>query len=148
MSGDTGKLHPHISLPGDDELPPEIQQTLAALPPLNVFRIMGRAPASFQPFLELALSQHAEPHPREHARSPRRNTGALASIDLASSMAIAKVDDLACSRPRGVHSANSPASRRDPRKPLTRWGVIAHGAMGIALRIPALIPTGWATSSR
>jgi len=56
MSGDTGKTLSCISLPGDDELPPEIAQTLAALPPLNVFRMMGRAPASFQPFLELALS--------------------------------------------------------------------------------------------
>ena len=56
MSRDTGSTAAHISLPGDDELPPEIQQTLSALPPLNVFRIMGRAPASFQPFLDLALS--------------------------------------------------------------------------------------------
>jgi len=56
MSGDTGKAPSRISLPSDDELPPEIAQTLAALPPLNVFRVMGRAPASFQPFLELALS--------------------------------------------------------------------------------------------
>ena len=47
---------PRISLPGDDELPKEIRDVLGALPPLHVFRVMGRAPASFRPFLEMGLS--------------------------------------------------------------------------------------------
>ncbi len=56
MSMDAGGTSPCISLPSDDELSPEIRQTLDALPPLNVFRIMGRAPASFQPFIDFAFS--------------------------------------------------------------------------------------------
>ena len=47
---------PAVSLPEDAELTPEIRSTLAALPPLNVFRMAARAPASFQPFIDVALS--------------------------------------------------------------------------------------------
>ena len=49
-------LMPAISLPKDEELAPEIRKTLDALPPLNVFRMVARAPASFQAFMDLALS--------------------------------------------------------------------------------------------
>lgn len=45
-----------IPLPRDADLSPEIRETLAALPPLNVFRMLAWAPASFQPFLDLAMS--------------------------------------------------------------------------------------------
>jgi len=45
-----------IPLPTDDELTPEIRETLGNLPPLNVFRMAANAPASFQPFVDVALS--------------------------------------------------------------------------------------------
>ena len=45
-----------MPMPGDDELTPEIRERLAELPPLNVFRMMARTPASFQPFLDIAFS--------------------------------------------------------------------------------------------
>ncbi len=47
---------PRISLPEDSELPPEIVDVLSALPALNVFRMMARAPASFQSLIDFALS--------------------------------------------------------------------------------------------
>jgi alkylhydroperoxidase family enzyme len=47
---------PAIPLPADDALAPEVRDTLKKLPPLNVFRMMANAPASFQPFVDLALS--------------------------------------------------------------------------------------------
>jgi alkylhydroperoxidase family enzyme len=47
---------PRISLPRDEDLPPEIRATLEALPRLNVFRMAARAPASFQALIDLALS--------------------------------------------------------------------------------------------
>ena len=56
MENDASREAPHISLPSDEELSPEICQVLNKLPPLNVFRIMGRAPESFQPFLDFAFS--------------------------------------------------------------------------------------------
>ncbi len=45
-----------ITLPHDDNLSPEFVNRLAQLPPLNVFRMMTRAPASFEQFLDLAMS--------------------------------------------------------------------------------------------
>jgi alkylhydroperoxidase family enzyme len=45
-----------IPLPRDADLPEAARKALASLPPLNVFRMMGNAPASFQPFLDLAGS--------------------------------------------------------------------------------------------
>jgi len=45
-----------ITLPSDAELAPEISETLEAYPPLNVFRMMARAPASFQPLVDFARS--------------------------------------------------------------------------------------------
>ena len=56
MGIDTSREAPHISLPSDEELPPEISEVLNKLPPLNVFRMMGRAPESFRPFMEFAFS--------------------------------------------------------------------------------------------
>jgi alkylhydroperoxidase family enzyme len=56
MSSNASQHTPRISLPKDEELPPAIRNTLAALPPVNVFRILGRAPASFQAYIDLALS--------------------------------------------------------------------------------------------
>jgi 4-carboxymuconolactone decarboxylase len=47
---------PKIPLPSDSELPAEIRNTLATLPPLNVFRMVANAPASFQPFIHFAAS--------------------------------------------------------------------------------------------
>jgi len=49
-------VNPKISLPVDAELTEAVRERLAELPPLNVFRMMARAPASFGQFLELAMS--------------------------------------------------------------------------------------------
>lgn len=56
-----------ITLPDDAEITPEISKTLAAYPPLNVLRMMARAPASFQPLVEFAMSilLHSEFDPRK-----------------------------------------------------------------------------------
>jgi alkylhydroperoxidase family enzyme len=56
MSSTSGKRSPAISLPTDEEISPEIRKTLDLLPPLNAFRMVARAPASFQAFADLALS--------------------------------------------------------------------------------------------
>jgi alkylhydroperoxidase family enzyme len=60
-----------IPLPADGALTPEIRSTLATLPPLNVFRMMANTPASFQPFVDLAMSillqSELDPHKREIA---------------------------------------------------------------------------------
>src|SRR5579872_1453365 len=45
-----------VPLPQDDQLPEAIQQTLAELPPLNVYRMIANVPASFQPYIDLARS--------------------------------------------------------------------------------------------
>jgi alkylhydroperoxidase family enzyme len=45
-----------IPLPVDADLTAEIRDTLQALPPLNVFRMMANTPASFKPFVDLAMS--------------------------------------------------------------------------------------------
>lgn len=45
-----------IPLPEDDELTPEIKNLLAALPPLNLFRMLAHAPASMKEFLEMGGS--------------------------------------------------------------------------------------------
>jgi len=45
-----------IHLPADEELSDEIREKLSALPPLNVFRLMAAAPASFNAFLDIAVS--------------------------------------------------------------------------------------------
>jgi alkylhydroperoxidase family enzyme len=49
-------MPPKIPLPTDDQLPADIRDTLATLPPVNVFRMMANAPASFHGFLQLAGS--------------------------------------------------------------------------------------------
>jgi len=49
-------VNPKIPLPADDHLPADIREALATLPPVNVFRMLANAPASFQGFLQLALS--------------------------------------------------------------------------------------------
>ena len=49
-------MQPTIPLPSDDQLPADIRDTLANLPPVNVFRMMANAPASFHGFLQLAGS--------------------------------------------------------------------------------------------
>jgi alkylhydroperoxidase family enzyme len=45
-----------ITLPTDAELSDAARATLATVPPLNVFRMMARAPASLAPFIQLARS--------------------------------------------------------------------------------------------
>ncbi len=45
-----------IPLPDQAQLTPEIAATLAKLPPLNVFRMMANAPASFEPIINFAMS--------------------------------------------------------------------------------------------
>lgn len=64
-------MKPKIPLPADGALTPEIRSTLATLPPLNVFRMMANTPASFQPFIDLAMSillqSEFDPHKREVA---------------------------------------------------------------------------------
>lgn len=49
-------MPPQIPLPTDDQLPTDIRETLANLPPVNVFRMLANAPASFHGFLQLAGS--------------------------------------------------------------------------------------------
>jgi 4-carboxymuconolactone decarboxylase len=60
-----------IPLPKDVDLSPEIRETLAALPPLNVFRMAANAPENFKPFLEFAgsvlLKCELDPRKREIA---------------------------------------------------------------------------------
>ena len=60
-----------IPLPENDRLPIEIREALAKLPPLNVFRMVANAPASFRGFLELAMSiltkSQLDPRKREIA---------------------------------------------------------------------------------
>ncbi len=45
-----------VSYPTDAELPDDVAELLAALPPLNVFRMLANAPANFAPFLGLTQS--------------------------------------------------------------------------------------------
>lgn len=45
-----------VPLPRDSDLPEVAREALASLPPLNVFRMVANAPASLQPFLDLAGS--------------------------------------------------------------------------------------------
>ncbi len=45
-----------IPLPDQAQLTPEIVATLDKLPPLNVFRMMANAPASFEPIINFAMS--------------------------------------------------------------------------------------------
>jgi alkylhydroperoxidase family enzyme len=49
-------MQPKIPLPTDDQLPADIRETLGHLPPVNIFRMLGNAPASFHGFLQLAGS--------------------------------------------------------------------------------------------
>lgn len=43
-------------LPADTDLPNEIRDALANMPPFNIFRMLGNAPASFQGLTDLAKS--------------------------------------------------------------------------------------------
>jgi alkylhydroperoxidase family enzyme len=45
-----------VPLPNDSDLTQDARETLAALPPLHVFRMAANAPASLRPFLEFAGS--------------------------------------------------------------------------------------------
>jgi alkylhydroperoxidase family enzyme len=45
-----------LPLPADEELPAEVREVLANLPPLNVFRMVARLPGSFRPFMQLGGS--------------------------------------------------------------------------------------------
>jgi 4-carboxymuconolactone decarboxylase len=47
---------PRIPLPSDDELEPKHREMLAGLPPLNVFRMVARAPRAVRPFMELGAA--------------------------------------------------------------------------------------------
>src|SRR5208282_5264594 len=53
-----GKLPMTLKIPLPDEarLTPEIVAMLGKLPPLNVFRMMANAPASFEPLVNFAMS--------------------------------------------------------------------------------------------
>lgn len=46
----------HIPLPADSDLPQPVRERLASLPPLNVFRMMANAPASFTALIDFAGS--------------------------------------------------------------------------------------------
>ena len=60
-----------IPLPADADLTPDIRETLMTLPPLNIFRMVANAPASFKPFLDLVasilLQSEFDPRKREIA---------------------------------------------------------------------------------
>jgi alkylhydroperoxidase family enzyme len=49
-------MRPHIPLPEDEDLDPEVRELLAILPPLNVFRMLGNAPSSIKEFLDMGGS--------------------------------------------------------------------------------------------
>ena len=49
-------MPPTVPLPTDAELPDDIRQRLATFPPVNIFRMLANAPASFHGFLDLATS--------------------------------------------------------------------------------------------
>lgn len=49
-------MRPNVPLPKDANLPADVRQVLATLPPLNVFRMMANVPASFRPWMDLAMS--------------------------------------------------------------------------------------------
>jgi alkylhydroperoxidase family enzyme len=53
---------PAIPLPADDELPEEVRDAIANPPPLNLFRLLGRLPQSFRPFLQLGGSLLGDPN--------------------------------------------------------------------------------------
>src|SRR4029453_3280653 len=60
-----GPSHAHppaIPLPTDDELPVEVRDAIANLPALNIFRMLGRLPESFRPFLQLGGSLLGDPN--------------------------------------------------------------------------------------
>ncbi len=49
-------MEPTIPLPTDDQIPASILDTLKKLPPVNIFRMLAHAPASFDGFIQLAAS--------------------------------------------------------------------------------------------
>jgi 4-carboxymuconolactone decarboxylase len=49
-------MPPKIPLPTDEQLSTDVRETLGNLPPVNVFRMLANAPASFHGFLQLAGS--------------------------------------------------------------------------------------------
>lgn len=61
----------HIPLPNDDNLPDAIKEALAAMPPLNLYRMLGNAPASFDAFLKMGgsilMNSDFDPRKREIA---------------------------------------------------------------------------------
>jgi AhpD family alkylhydroperoxidase len=56
MTGGGADQGSGIPLPADDELPADIREVLANMPPLNVFRMVARLPKSFRPFMQLGGS--------------------------------------------------------------------------------------------
>ncbi len=46
----------HIPFPKDEDLTPEAKELLSLLPPLNLFRMLGNAPASVKEFLDMGAS--------------------------------------------------------------------------------------------
>jgi alkylhydroperoxidase family enzyme len=46
----------HIAYPKDEDLDPELRELISVLPPLNLFRMLGNAPASIKEFLEMGGS--------------------------------------------------------------------------------------------
>ena len=45
-----------IPLPADSELAPDVRETLATMPPLNIFRMLAAAPANLKPFFDWGIS--------------------------------------------------------------------------------------------
>ena len=66
---------PAIPLPTDDELPAEVRDAIANLPALNIFRMLGRLPQSFRPFLQLGGSLLGWHVGRPTGLLPRRRAG-------------------------------------------------------------------------
>jgi 4-carboxymuconolactone decarboxylase len=69
QSGDTMNLQ--IPLPTDENIPLEVQEQLLALPPLNLFRMLANAPASFKGFCDygfaILFDSQFDPRKREIA---------------------------------------------------------------------------------
>ncbi len=74
-------MSPSLPLPADEDLPDDVRETLANLPPLNVFRAVATVPGAFRPFLRLGGSLLGGPevdsrHKEIAILSVARETGA------------------------------------------------------------------------
>jgi alkylhydroperoxidase family enzyme len=97
-----------IPLPGDDELPAELRDVIANLPPLNIFRMLTRLPDSFRPFLRLGGSLLADPRV-----DPRTREIAILRVAHVTQAAYEWAQHVQLGRTVGVSDAEIEAIRSD-----------------------------------